>query len=218
MSTVVIVGGHGKVALLAAQALSGQGHAVRSTIRDEAQGADVEAAGAVPWTLDLEAADTGDVAEALRGADAVVFSAGAGGKGGPERTRAVDLEGARRTIAAAEQAGVRRFVMVSAIGVDEPLPDDTADGWRAYVESKREADATLRGSGLDYTIVRPGRLTDGPATNSVRIGRGIEGGEVPRADVAAVIAAVLADDSTIGAQFDLVSGDAAISDALAALQ
>ena len=92
------------------------------------------------------------------------------GKGGPERTRAVDLEGARKAIDAARQAGVRRFVMVSAIGVDRPLPDDTQDGWRAYVESKRDADALLRDSGLDFTIIRPGRLTDGPATDAVRIG------------------------------------------------
>lgn len=218
MSTIAIVGGHGKVALLLAQALSGQGHSVRSTIRDEAHGADVEAAGATPWTLDLEHADAGDLAEALGGADTVVFSAGAGGRGGPDRTRAVDLAGALKTIAAANEADVRRFVMVSAMGVDRPLPDDTAEGWRAYVESKRDADAALRGSALDWTIVRPGRLTDGPAMDRVRIGAEVGSGEISRADVAAVVVAALADDSTIGAQFELVAGDRTISEALAALR
>ncbi len=218
MSTTVIVGGHGKVALLLAAALSGQGHGVRSTIRDEAQGADIEAAGATPWTLDIEAADAGDFAEAFGEADAVVFSAGAGGKGGADRTRAVDLQGALKAIAGAEQAGVKRFVMVSAIGVDEPLADDTADGWRAYVESKRDADAALRHSGLDWTIVRPGGLTDDPASDRVAIATRLERGQVSRADVAAVIVAVLQDDSTIGAQFELTSGEQTTSEAIASLR
>ena len=217
MSTTVIVGGHGKVALLLAAALDGQGHVVRSTIRDEAQGADIEATGAVPHLLDIEGSDAGDFADAFSGADAVVFSAGAGGKGGADRTRAVDLEGARKAIAGAEQAGVKRFVMVSAFGVDEPLADDTADGWRAYVESKRDADAALRDSGLEWTIIRPGGLTDDPASDRVAIATKLESGKVPRADGAAVVAAVLADDSTIGAQFELTSGEQTISEAIASL-
>ena len=218
MSTTVIVGGHGKVALLLAAALHEQGGAVRSTIRDEAQGADIESTGATPWTLDLEAADAGDFAEAFGGADAVVFSAGAGGKGGADRTRAVDLQGALKAIDAAKQAGVQRFVMVSAFGVDEPLPDDTADGWRAYVESKRDADAALRDSGLDWTIVRPGGLTDDGPSGRVSIATKLDRGQVSRADVAAVVAAVLADDSTIGAQFELMSGEQTVPDAIASLR
>ena len=217
MSTIVIVGGHGKVALLLAGALVAQGHVVRSTIRDQAHGADVEATGATPYLLDIEGSDAGDFADTFGDADAIVFSAGAGGKGGPERTRAVDLDGALKAVQGAGQAGVRRFVMVSAHGVDEPLPDDTAAGWRAYVKSKRDADAALRDSGLDWTVVRPGGLTDDPATDRVAMAPGLESGTIPRADVAAVLVAVLGDASSIGAQFELTSGAQSVSDALASL-
>jgi uncharacterized protein YbjT (DUF2867 family) len=217
MSTIVIVGGHGKVALLLARALAGQGHAVRSLIRRQEQGADVEQAGAVPYLLDIERSDVGDFADAFGDADAVVFSAGGGPDGNAERKRTVDLEGSLKSIEAAKRVGIARFVQVSAIGVDEPLPEGTDAVWRAYVEAKRDADAALRDSGLDWTIVRPGSLTDGPATDRIRIGKRLPGGEIPRADVAALIVAVLQDDSTIGAQFEVTSGDRTISDAIATL-
>ena len=217
MSTVVIVGGHGKVALRLAEALTGWGHTVRSTIRNEAHGADVEQVGAVPVLLDIEGSDAQGFAEAIRGADAVVFSAGAGGDGSIERKRTVDLGGSLKSIEAARIAGVRRFVQVSAVGVDAPLPEDTDPVWRAYVEAKRDADVALRGSDLDWTIVRPGRLTDDPATGLVQVGDSVPGGGIPRADVAAVIAAVLEEDSTIGKQFELIEGEQTITGALASL-
>jgi len=217
VSTFVIVGGHGRIGLLTASALDRQGHVVRSLIRRTEQGADVEATGAVPYLLDLEGSDAGDLAEAFDGADGVVFAAGGGSDGSIERKRTVDLGGSLKSIEAATASGVSRFVQVSATGVDDPLPDDTEPVWRAYVEAKRDADAALRASGLDWTIVRPGRLTDGPATDAVRMGRSLPRGEVARADVAAVIVAVLEDDSTIGAQFDLTSGERTISDAIASL-
>jgi uncharacterized protein YbjT (DUF2867 family) len=217
VSTYVIVGGHGRVALLTASALDKQGHVVRSLIRKQEQGADVEATGSVPYVLDIEGSDVGDFVDAFDAADAVVFSAGGGADGNAERKRTVDLEGSLKSIEAAERAGIRRFVQVSAMGVDEPLPDDTDPVWRAYVEAKRDADAALRASGLDWTIVRPGRLTDGPATDAVRMGAGLPRGEVSRADVAAVLVAVLEDDSTIGVQFDLTSGEQTISEAIASL-
>ena len=144
--------------------------------------------------------------------------AGGGGDGNAERKRTVDLEGSLKSIEAAQRSGIRRFVQISAMGVDEPLPDDTDPVWRAYVEAKRDADAALRASDLDWTIIRPGRLTDGPATDAVRMGtQPARRGEIARADVAAVIVAVLEDDSTIGLQFDLTSGDQTISDAIASL-
>lgn len=217
MSSIVIVGGHGRVALLLARALTAQGHAVRSTIRSEAHGADVEDAGATPWTLDIESADVGDFVEAFGSAEVVVFSAGAGGDGDADRKRAVDLEGSLKSIDAAKQAGISRFVQVSAIGVDEPLPEDTDPVWRAYVEAKRDADAALRSSGLDWTVVRPGALTDAVATDQVQVAEHLPSGSVARADVAAVLVAVIEDDSTIGAQFELTSGPHTISDALATL-
>jgi uncharacterized protein YbjT (DUF2867 family) len=218
MSTVVIVGGHGKVALRLAEALTGQGHTVRSTIRNEAHGADVEDSGAEPYLLDIEGSDAEDFAEVLGDAHAVVFSAGAGGDGNADRKRTVDLEGSLKTIEAAKIVGIRRFVQVSAFGVDTPLPEDTEPVWRAYVEAKRDADVALRASGLDWTIVRPGRLTDGPATGLVRIGEDIPSGEISRSDVAAAIVAVLEDDSTIGYQFELTEGDQTLSDAIASLR
>lgn len=217
MSTIAIVGGHGKVALLLAQALDKQGHVVRSLIRRQEQGADVEHTGAIPYLLDIEGSDVGDFVDAFGDADAVVFSAGGGADGNAERKRTVDLEGSLKSIEAAKRAGISRFVQVSAVGVDEPLPDDTDPVWRAYVEAKRDADAALRASGLDWTIVRPGRLTDGPATDSIRIGERLPSGEIARADVAALIVAVLEDDSTIGAQFEVTSGDLTISDAIGTL-
>ncbi len=217
MSDYVIVGGHGKVALLLAGALTAQGHGVRSTIRRMNHGADVEARGAVPMLLDVEAGDAAAFAEVFTGADGVVFSAGAGGDGNAERKRTVDLEGSLKSIEGARLAGVRRFVQVSAVGVDDPLPEGTDPVWRAYVEAKRDADAALRTSGLDWTIVRPGRLTDEPATDAVQVGQGLRG-DVTRADVAAVLLAALEDDSLIGAQFDLIGGETPVPDALATLR
>lgn len=218
MSTIVIVGGHGKVALLLARALHGQGHEVRSLIRRPEQSADVEGTGAVPYLLDIERSDVDDFVEAFADADAVVFSAGGGPDGNADRKRTVDLEGSLKSIEAAKRTGIARFVQVSAIGVDEPLPEGTDPVWRAYVEAKRDADAALRDSGLDWTVVRPGGLTDGPATDRIRVGKRLPGGRIARADVAALIVAVLQADSTIGAQFEVTSGDRTISDAIATLK
>jgi uncharacterized protein YbjT (DUF2867 family) len=217
MSTVVIVGGHGKVALHLAAALTAAGHTVRSTIRNTAHGSDVEATGADPYLLDIEASDAHDFAEVFGDAHAVVFSAGGGPDGNAERKRTVDLEGSLKSIEGARLAGISRFVQVSAWGADAPLPADTAPVWRAYVEAKRDADAALRASDLAWTIVRPGGLTDDPATGRVLIGADVPRGSIPRADVAAVIVAALADDATIGVQFELVSGEQTIPEALASL-
>ena len=217
MSTVVIVGGHGKVALRLAEALTAEGHTVRSTIRSEAQGADIEHVGAEPYLLDIEESDAHDFAEVFGDAHAIVFSAGAGGDGKVERKRTVDLEGSLKSIEGAKLAGISRFVQVSAFGVDDPLPEDTDPVWRAYVEAKRDADIALRASGLEWTVVRPGRLTDDPATGQVRVGADIPSGAISRTDVAAVIAAALDDDRAIGAQFELTEGDTSIPDAIASL-
>jgi uncharacterized protein YbjT (DUF2867 family) len=210
VSSFVIVGGHGRVALLTASALDRQGHVVRSLIRNPAHGADVESTGAIPYLLDIEGSDVGDFVDAFGQADAVA-------DGNAQRKRTVDLEGSLKSIDAARQAGIRRFVQVSAMGVDEPLHEGTDPVWRAYVEAKRDADAALRASDLDWTIVRPGRLTDGPATDAVRMGERLPSGDVSRSDVAAVLVAVLEDDSTIGLQFELTSGEQTISDAIASL-
>ena len=174
-----------------------------SVFRNPDHSGDVAATGAEPVVADIERLDTDALAELLAGHDAVVFSAGAGG-GNPARTYAVDRDAAIRVIDAAAQAGVQRFVMVSYFGAspDHGVPE--SNSFFSYAEAKAAADAHLRASDLDWTILGPGRLTLEPATGRIALGR--EKGEVSRADVALVVAAALADDSTIGRTIDFNNG------------
>ena len=215
MSTVAVVGGHGQVARLLHPLLVAGGHTPVALVRRDEQRKVVEELGALARMLDIEQADADAFAEAFTGCDTVVFAAGGGADGNIERKRTVDLEGALKSIEGAHRSGVRRFVMISAISVDEPLPDDTSPVWRAYVEAKRDADAALRGSGLDWTVLRPGRLTDDEPTGRVSIGREVERGDITRGDVAAVVAAVVQDPSTIGYQWNVVGGQLSPAEALA---
>ena len=164
------------------------------------------------WTSRQQDAD--GFAEAFAGCEVVVFAAGGGADGNKERKRTVDLEGSLKSIAGAGTAGISRFVQVSAINVDEPLPENTDEVWRAYVEAKRDADAALRASDLDWTIIRPGRLTDDPATGHVSLGADVERGDVTRADRRRGGGAVLDVDSSIGRQWNLVNGDIAVPEAV----
>lgn len=218
MSRIAVVGGHGKVAQLLHTSLVARGHVPVALVRREDYRAELEALGAEVRLLDIEQDGAPAFAEAFRGADAVVFAAGGGADGDIERKRTVDLEGSLKSIEGARRAGITRFVQVSAIGVDAPLPDDTAGVWRAYVEAKRDADAALRDSDLAWTIVRPGRLTDDPATGQVALGIDVDGGDVTRADVADVVAAILDDDETVGQQCNLVNGSVPVADAVRALR
>ena len=217
MTRIAVVGGHGQVAQHLLTALRGSEHIPVALVRREEQRAALEALGAEVRLLDIEAQDAAGFAAAFEGCEAVVFAAGGGADGDVERKRTVDLEGSLKSIAGAEKAGVRRFVQLSAIGVDNPVPEDTEPVWRAYVEAKRDADAALRDSDLDWTIIRPGRLTDDPATDAVRLAPEVEPGEVTRADVGAVIAAVLDQPGTVGQQLDLVAGNDTVADAVRAL-
>ena len=212
MSHIVIVGGHGKVALHLARILTDRGDEVTSVFRNPDHTDDVSATGARPVVADIENLDTAALAAVLAGHDAVVFSAGAGG-GNPARTYAVDRDAAIRTIDAAGQAGVRRFVMVSYFGAgpDHGVPEDNP--FFHYAEAKAAADAHLRASDLDWTVLGPGRLTLEPATGRIAIG--IDG-EVTREDVALVAAAVLNNDATIGRTIEFSNGDLPIAEALAA--
>jgi uncharacterized protein YbjT (DUF2867 family) len=164
--------------------------------------------------LDIERDDASAFARAFEGCDAVVFAAGGGPDGNRERKRTVDLEGSLKSIEGAREAGIDRLVQVSAINVDEPLPDGTDDVWRAYVEAKRTADEALRASDLAWTIIRPGGLTDDPATGLVSLGPDVGRGDVTRADVAAVLAAVLDEPATVGQQWNLVNGDVPVAEAV----
>jgi uncharacterized protein YbjT (DUF2867 family) len=211
MARVIVIGGHGKIALQLARILSERGDEVSSVFRNPEHSDDVASTGAKPVVADIEQLDTNTLANLLAGHDAVVFSAGAGG-GNPARTYAVDRDAAIRAIDAAAQAGVRRFVMVSYFGAgpDHGVPGD--DPFFAYAQAKAAADAHLRASDLDWTVLGPGRLTLEPATGRIAIG---EGNAVSRADVALVVAAALADDSTIRRTIEFNNGDVPIADALA---
>ena len=212
---VVIAGGHGQIALHLARQLSARGETARSVIRNPDHVPDVEDAGASAVVFDLESGTAEELADVVRGADAVVFAAGAGPGSGPERKRTVDLGAAVKLIEAAEATGVRRYVMVSSIGADDPAAG--GEQMRPYLEAKAEADAALVASGLDGTIVRPGRLTDDPGTGAVTAGPDVGRADIPREDVAAVIVGVLDDPRTIGKTFVVVSGDTPIATALSRL-
>lgn len=212
---VAIAGGHGQIALRLARVLSERGDRVRSLIRNPDHADDVRATGAEPVVCDLEHAAEEEVATAIAGADAVVFAAGAGPGSGSERKDTMDYGGAVKLIAAAKQGGIRRYVIVSSVGADANAPGD--DTFAVYLRAKGRADDDLRASGLDYTVVRPGRLTNAPGTGSVALGEGVDRGEIPRDDVAAVLAAVLPASSTIGKTLDLVSGDVPVDEAVAAV-
>lgn len=213
---IAIVGGHGKVALQLHPILVRFGHTPVALVRSESYRAELEGLGAEVRLLDIEQQGAADFATAFDGCDAVVFSAGGGPDGNKERKRTVDLEGALKSIEGAKTAGIRRFLQVSAINVDEPLPAGTEEVWRAYVEAKRDADAALRQSGLDWTIIRPGRLTDTAGTGLVALGPDLTRGAVSRTDVATVLAVALDNDDTIGRQWDLIGGDTPIADAVEA--
>jgi nucleoside-diphosphate-sugar epimerase len=209
---VVIAGGHGQIALRLARQLSGRGERVRSLIRNPDHASDVAEAGAEAVAFDLEAGSSSELADVVAGADAVVFAAGAGPGSGAERKRTVDLGGAVKLIEAAQAAGVRRYVIVSSIGADDP--GGGSEAMRPYLEAKAQADAAVVASGLDWTIVRPGHLTDEPGTARVTVGERVGYADVPRDDVAAVIVAVLDEPRTIGRTFVVVEGETPIPDAL----
>jgi uncharacterized protein YbjT (DUF2867 family) len=211
MSTVAIAGGHGKIALLLGQLLAARGDTVRGLIRNPDQEGDLRAVGIEPVLCDLE--NEGDVASAIRGADAVVFAAGAGPGSGDARKKTVDLGGAVKLIEAAKAEGVSRYLIVSSMGADK-APEDGSEGFGAYLQAKFEADEAVRASGLDYTVVRPGGLTDDPGTGLVSVAAKLDRGQIPRADVAAVFLACLDQPATIGKSFDLTSGDTPIAAAL----
>ena len=210
---VVIAGGHGQIALLLERRLTEIGDEAVGIVRNPDHVADVEATGAEAAVLDLEHATVEEVAALLAGADAVVFAAGGGPGSGAARKETVDKGAAILLADAAEQAEVRRYVMVSSMGTDRADPDSD-DVFQVYLRAKRAADDDLRARDLDWTVVHPGRLTDEPGTGRVRVGR-LERGDVPRADVAAVIAAALHDDRTVGRDFDLLAGDTPVEEALA---
>jgi uncharacterized protein YbjT (DUF2867 family) len=212
---VVIAGGHGKIALILERLLSERGDSVAGFIRDPEQSADLREAGAEPVVLDLESASVDDVATHLHGADAVVFAAGAGPGSGAARKDTVDRDAAILLADAAEAAGVRRYVMISAMGADADAEEGRDEVFAAYLRAKGAADDDIRArKGLAATVVRPGHLTDDSGTGRVTVADSTGRGDISRADVAAVLRAVLDAPETEGRTFEVISGDTPIADAV----
>ena len=210
---VLVAGGHGKIARHLLRLLAEHGHHGRGLIRNPDHAPDLERIGAVPVLCDLE---HDDPRPHLGTADAIVFAAGAGPGSGPERKRTVDYAGAVKLIEASAGLGVPRYLMVSSMGADDPA--SASEEMRPYQQAKHDADEALAGSSLDWTIVRPGGLTDGPGSGRVAIAERLgRYGQVPREDVALVLLECLGADRTIRKTFEVLEGDEPVREAIAAL-
>ena len=205
---ITVVGAHGSIAQLLYPKLIENGHSVRGIIRKEKQADSLEKMGVEPFVSDIETET--DISDSVGNVDAVVFAAGAGPGSGKERKYTADRDGAIKLMRACQANRINRYIMISAMGLDTPRGNDV---FQVYQKAKAEADEALINSGLNYTIIKPGRLTDDEGTGKVNVGD-LEGGEIPREDVASVIAASLENESTYRKSFDLLEGDEPINEAL----
>ena len=214
---VLIAGAHGKTARRLTRVLIEDGHEVRGLVRKEEQTGEVEADGAEPVLVDLEAEEVeGGIGEAVEGCDAIVFAAGAGPGSGAERKETMDYGGAAKLVEAAEEVGVRRYLMLSSMGADDP--EQGAEAMRPYLRAKSRADERLKSSSLEYTIIRPGSLTEDEGQGAIeaaeKLGRR---GEIPREDVARTFADALENENTYHKTFEILSGETPIPEALGRL-
>ena len=214
--TVVVVGGHGQIAQLLLRRLAAAGHRGVAVIRNPEHAEELRALGAEPLIFDVERETAAALAAAIPGADALVFAAGAGPNSGAARKLTVDRDGAVLTADAAELAEIRRLIVISAIAADEYVLG-SEDVFQVYLRAKSEADATVRARDLDWTIVRPGGLTDEEPTGAVRVGVSTGRGSIPRADVAALVLELLISGAAVHQQFEVVSGDTPIAEAVGTL-
>ncbi|WP_082232493.1 SDR family oxidoreductase [Halobacillus massiliensis] len=205
---VLVAGANGKTGSLLIQLLKEEGHEPYGMVRKEEQKSNIEQLGGIPVLADLKS----DVGHAVKGMDAVIFAAGSGSSTGPDQTEAVDRDGAINLIKATENFGIKKFIMLSAMNVDEA--DEAEGNFKLYLELKGEADEYLRSTELDYTIVRPGGLTNEEGTSKVKVGDKVEKGEIPRADVAKTIISSLQEPNAYHKTFELISGDTQIEEAL----
>jgi cytosine deaminase len=209
---IVIAGGHGQIALRLERLLAGRGNDVAGIIRDPDQAEDLRAVGADPLVHDLEKASVEEIAHAMQGADAAVFAAGAGPGSGPARKETVDRGAAVVFADAAERAGVRRYLMISAMGATMTPPAGTDPVFAVYLQAKAAADADLQArTGLDWTILRPGHLTNDPGTGRVKLAAHTGPGSVSRDDVAAVLAELVDTPSTAGLTLELIQGQTPVA-------
>ncbi|MDN4619602.1 SDR family oxidoreductase [Paenibacillus sp. PsM32] len=209
---IAIIGANGQIGKILTTQLAANQHKVSAVIRKPEQAEALEKVGAQAVLADLEGS-VEDLTKVLQGADAVVFAAGSGGSTGADKTLLIDLDGAVKSMEAAEKAGISRFVLVSALYAEDRTqwPDDM----KTYYVAKHYADKMLEASSLDYTIIRPGGLLNDSGTGKVKLVEHLgEKGSIPREDVASVIASILDQSSTYRRSFDLVSGDDAIEEAI----
>ncbi len=212
---VVIAGGHGQIARHLERILVARGDEPVGLVRSADHVADLEADGASAVLLDLEATTVEEMTEAVRGADAVVFAAGGGPDGNAERKWTVDRDGAIMLADAAQKAGVGRYLLLSSMGTETADPD-SEDVMQVYLRAKQEADDDIRSRDLDWTVVKPGLLTDDDPTGLVQVGS-LDRGEIARADVAAVLAVALEEPASVGKTFDVLAGKTPVADAVALL-
>jgi uncharacterized protein YbjT (DUF2867 family) len=214
---VVIAGGHGQIALRLTKLLSGDGHEVVGVVRNPDHQADIAAAGGQAAVLDLEQADASAVAKVLAGADVAIFAAGAGPGSGNARKDTVDRGAAALFADAAQQAGVRRHLQVGSMGADraDSLTDDST--FTIYLKAKWAAEQDLRARDLDWTILRPGGLTDDPGTGKVQLADKTGNGRISRDDVALVLAGLCDTPASIGRTLELIAGETPVSEALNSL-
>lgn len=214
---VVIAGGHGQIALELERLLAARGDTAVGLIRSPGQTDDLVAAGATAVVIDLESTSAASLAPHLAGADAVVFAAGAGPGSGVARKDTVDRGAAVLLADAAVTAGVRRYVLISSMGAGTPPPPGTDKVFAAYLEAKTAAEDDVRArSALDTTVLRPGGLTNEPATGTVTLAPTVPRGQVARADVAAVVAALLDSPASAGLTLELVGGEVPVAAAVRA--
>lgn len=213
---VFVIGANGQIGKQVVNLLQESNeHSVRAMVRDEKQAAALKEKGVEAVVANLEGS-VDEIAEAIQGCEAVIFTAGSGGHTGPDKTLLVDLDGAVKSMIAAEKVGANRYVMVSAIGAhnreiwaNSPI--------KPYMVAKHFADKTLVNSNLNYTIVRPGALLNETGTGKVTVAENLTRSSIPREDVAKTLLAVLTEENTYKRSFDLISGDTAIADALKTL-
>jgi nucleoside-diphosphate-sugar epimerase len=209
---VAIAGAHGKIAMRLIGLLAAGGDTVIGLIRNPDHAADVRRHGATPVVCDLEHAAVGEIANAIEGADATVFAAGAGPGSGAARKLTVDRDGAIKLLDAAIAVGAPRYAIISSVGAENPPDGDDAFG--VYLRAKAQADDAVRASDRDWTILRPGRLTDDPGIGRVRIDSAPFRGQVPRDDVAAVLTRLLHDPRAPRRVLYVNGGDDPIEQAL----
>ncbi|MEC1259841.1 SDR family oxidoreductase [Bacillus swezeyi] len=209
---VFIVGANGQIGRFLTKWLSeSSDHQVRAMVRNEEQAEALKQTGIETALANLEGM-VENIAEAAKGCDAIVFTAGSGGKTGDDKTLLVDLDGAAKTIEAAEKAGIKRFIMISTLQAHRR--ENWNEALKPYYVAKHYADRILEDSDLTYTIIRPGGLLNEPGTGKVKAAENLESRMIPREDVAKTAAAVLTEEHTFRRSFDLTSGDTAIAEAI----